>query len=136
MEEASEFVLPNFPFVQLPPPAAHISKGIPTAAARRVKIDFSQSAQPHPDGRRRFDAQPGAHNDGTRDIGSAPTPVVLLRLLDKSTTIEDIHKALRIAEGPGREGAIGMKRIILVVDRLARSSWGFAFVEFEEVEVS
>jgi RNA-binding protein 5/10 len=101
-----------------------------------VKIDFSQSAQPHSDGRRRQDAQSGSHNDGTRDIGSAPTPVVLLRLLDRNATIEDIAKALRGAEGPGKEGAVGMKRILLIVDRATKLSWGFAFVEFEEVEVS
>ena len=33
------------------------------------------------------------------------------------------------------EGAKGMKRIILIKDKITMASWGFAFVEFIYVQV-
>ncbi|KIO23361.1 hypothetical protein M407DRAFT_78133, partial [Tulasnella calospora MUT 4182] len=124
---SSAFLLPNFPFVQLPPPASK-----PTITGRRVKIDFSQSAHQGSDG-----ASGGAvRNDGTRDIGSAPTPLLLIRSLDKGTTIDEIAEALRTAEGPNGGGAQAMKRILLVRDRGSLQSWGFGFVEMLDVDTA
>lgn len=139
---ASAFVLPNFPFVQLPPPATHLNHSSATGpVGRRSKIDFSQSAQQQPEGTqtRGFHPEskkPQPKNDGTRDIGSAPTPVLLLRLLDKASDIDEIAEGLRRAEGPGKTGAAGMKRILLVKDRVSGNGWGFAFIEMINVEVS
>ncbi|KAG8885609.1 hypothetical protein FRB97_000517 [Tulasnella sp. 331] len=139
---ASAFVLPNFPFVQLPPPATHLNHSSTTGpVGRRSKIDFSQSAhtQPESSQTRGFHPEskkPQPKNDGTRDIGSAPTPVLLLRSLDKASDIDEIAEGLRRAEGPGKVGAAGMKRILLVKDRASGNGWGFAFVEMINIETA
>ncbi|EJU05772.1 hypothetical protein DACRYDRAFT_75153 [Dacryopinax primogenitus] len=125
--EASRFLTPNYPFVGLPPPASHAFGGVVNdTPGRRVKIDFSQSAQP----KFREQAPP---NDGSRDMGSQQTAVLLLRGLDPLTSIDEIEQALRNAAGEGKEGAEGMKRIALIRDRGTRMGWGFAFVEFKDV---
>ncbi|KAJ8699753.1 hypothetical protein PTI98_002844 [Pleurotus ostreatus] len=41
---------------------------------------------------------------------------------------------MRYSSGVGKEGAKGMKRIILIKDRVTMASFGFAFVEFIDVE--
>lgn len=145
---ASAFLLPNFPFVQLPPPAAHVASNTgPAPVGRRSKIDFSQSSQQqqHNEGgggsggggrmRTEISSKPQPKNDGTRDIGSAPTPVILLRSLDKGSDMDEITEALRKAEGPNSTGAAGMKRILLIKDRVFGNGWGFAFVEMLDVVV-
>jgi RNA-binding protein 5/10 len=38
--------------------------------------------------------------------------------------------------GPGKEGAQGMKRIILIKDKVTMASFGFAFVEFIDNQAS
>ncbi|KAG8941773.1 hypothetical protein FRC04_004090 [Tulasnella sp. 424] len=139
---ATSFLMPNFPFVQLPPPASK-----PAAVGRRAKIDFSQSAHQGSDGasggggprnRPGHDTMGKAaiRNDGTRDIGSAPTPLLLIRSLDKGTTIDEIAEALRTAEGPNGGGAQAMKRILLIRDRGSSQSWGFAFIEMLDVDTA
>lgn len=42
---------------------------------------------------------------------------------------------MKNSAGPGKEGAKGMKRIILIKDKVTMTSWGFAFVEFVDVQV-
>lgn len=133
---------PRFPFISIPPPASHGASALHAYNAavengtaqngRRIKIDFSQSAHP-PDrggGRGRHQA-----NDGTRDIGNTQAPVVLLRGLDFSSSLEMIAQGLRASAGPGKEGAKGMVRVILIKDKYTNASWGFAFVEFVDVQV-
>lgn len=77
-------------------------------------------------------------NDGTRDIGSAPTQTLLLRGLDPLTTEEEIVSALR--QLGGRAGELirqgGIRQVLLARDRSSRTSWGFAFVRFSDVRVS
>ncbi|KAE9406483.1 hypothetical protein BT96DRAFT_1055206 [Gymnopus androsaceus JB14] len=134
-EHARAFVDPLFPFVQVPPPASHgatataafyksLETGLPHNG-RRVKIDYSQSATPHEKGRSR-----GNTNDGTRDIGNSQAPVLLFRGLDPLSGPQAIHQAMRSSSGVGIEGAKGMKRIILIKDKVTMASFGFAFVEF------
>lgn len=138
--EAQRFLEPNFPFVLVPPPSHAIGGTYPTddgSRARRVKIDFSQSANPADGGMRsRGPRAPDGANDGTRDIGSAHVSVILLRGLDVGSTLDTIADALRSSEGPGRKSAKGMKRIILVKNKVSKISLGFAFVEFVDVQVS
>lgn len=78
-------------------------------------------------------------NDGTRDIGSSPTQILLLRGLDPLTSEEEIIATLSTVVGrPGneiREGA-GIKKVMIAKDRASRSSWGYAFVQFSDVRVS
>jgi RNA-binding protein 5/10 len=132
---------PLFPFIQVPPPASHgasataafykaLETGIPNNG-RRVKIDFSQSASPHERGRMARQNM----NDGTRDIGSAPAPVLLFRGLDPLSGPQAIAQAMLSSSGPGKPGAKGMKRIILIKDKVTLASFGFAFVEFIDVQV-
>ncbi|KAG8856873.1 hypothetical protein FRB91_000211 [Serendipita sp. 411] len=95
---------------------------------RRVKIDYSQSAAGT--GSRNGRNQ----NDGTRDIGNTPSPVVLLRGLDPISTLDIISEALKSSAGTTGQGAVGMKRIILIRDNFTAMGIGLAFVEFIDTE--
>lgn len=138
-DQARAFVDPVFPFIDLPPPAAHgasartaFYKALETGQqhnGRRVKIDYSSSANPA--GKR----GPVNMNDGTRDIGNTQAPVLLFRGLDPLSGPQAIAQAMKLSSGPGKEGATGMKRIILIKDKVTMASWGFAFVEFVDVQV-
>ncbi|KZV65850.1 hypothetical protein PENSPDRAFT_756163 [Peniophora sp. CONT] len=145
LESAREFVDPNFPFVHLPPPQSHgasasqvfwqsieVNPLAPTGG-RRVKIDFSQSANPS-DRNGTGNAKKGPGNDGTRDIGNAAAPVLLFRGLDVLSGPQAILQAMKTSSGLHREGARGMRRIVLVKDRGSMQSWGFAFVEFVDTQ--
>ncbi|KAG6850456.1 hypothetical protein H0H93_012877 [Arthromyces matolae] len=138
-EHARAFVDPLFPFIQVPPPASHgasataayykaLESGAPHNG-RRVKIDYSQSASPHD--RNRFNR--GNLNDGTRDIGNTQAPVLLFRGLDPLSGPQAIHQAMLYSSGPSMQGAKGMRRIILIKDKVTMASFGFAFVEFVDV---
>jgi len=141
-EHARAFVDPLFPFIQVPPPASHGAsasaayyKALETGAphnGRRVKIDFSQSATPHDKGR--FNR--GNTNDGTRDIGNSQSPVLLFRGLDPLSGPQAIYQAMLSSSGSGTHGANGMRRIILIKDKVTMASFGFAFVEFVDVAVT
>lgn len=74
-------------------------------------------------------------NDGTRDIGNTQAPVLLFRGLDPLSGPQAIAQAMKTSSGPGKEGAKGMKRIILIKDKVTMASWGFTFVEFIDVAV-
>ena len=133
---------PQFPFIQVPPPAAHgasataaFYKALKTGgqhSGRRVKIDYSQSANPNTGGR---SGRLANANDGTRDIGNSPAAILLFRGLDPLSGPQAIELAMRTSSGPHKEGAKGMKRIILIKDKTTLASWGFAFVEFVDVQV-
>ncbi|KAF8061457.1 hypothetical protein FPV67DRAFT_1609202 [Lyophyllum atratum] len=138
-EHARAFVDPLFPFIQVPPPASHgasvtaayyksLEMGTPSNG-RRVKIDYSQSASPHD--RNRFNR--GNMNDGTRDIGNTQAPVLLFRGLDPLSGPQAIYQAMLYSSGTTMQGAKGMKRIILIKDKVTMASFGFAFVEFIDV---
>ncbi|KAG6334939.1 hypothetical protein ID866_4156 [Astraeus odoratus] len=141
IEHARSFVDPLFPFVQVPPPASHgasaaaafykaLETGLPHNG-RRVKIDYSQSVLPHDRGRGRQNL-----NDGTRDIGNAPSAVLLFRGLDPLSGPQAIAQAMMGSAGPGKEGHKGMKRIILIKDKVTLASFQFAFVEFVDVQAA
>jgi RNA-binding protein 5/10 len=133
---------PQFPFIQVPPPASHgasataaFYKALKTGgqhSGRRVKIDYSQSANPNTGGR---SGRMANANDGTRDIGNSPSAILLFRGLDPLSGPQAIELAMKTSSGPHKEGAKGMKRIILIKDKTTLASWGFAFVEFVDVQV-
>ncbi|KAF9451221.1 hypothetical protein P691DRAFT_797096 [Macrolepiota fuliginosa MF-IS2] len=141
VDHARAFVDPLFPFIQVPPPASHgasattaFYKALETGGphnGRRVKIDYSQSASHHD---RRFNR--GNTNDGTRDIGNTQAPVLLFRGLDLLSGPQAIYQAMLSSSGPGKPGAGGMKRIVLIKDKVTMASFGFAFVEFIDVQSS
>lgn len=126
----------------MPPPASHgasaqtaFYKALDTGApnnGRRVKIDYSQSAMPADKAR----MQRGNMNDGTRDIGNTQSPVLLFRGLDPLSGPQAIHQAMLSSGGSGNKGPKGMRRIILIKDKVTMASFGFAFVEFVDVQVS
>ncbi|KAG8217416.1 hypothetical protein J3R82DRAFT_5558 [Butyriboletus roseoflavus] len=140
VEHARAFVDPLFPFVQVPPPASHgasakaaFYKALETGTphnGRRVKIDYSQSALPHDKGRRQN------MNDGTRDIGNAPAAVLLFRGLDPLSGPQAIAQAMMGSAGFGKEGHKGMKRIVLIKDKVTLASFQFAFVEFVDIQAA
>ena len=74
-------------------------------------------------------------NDGTRDIGNAQAPILLLRGLDPLSGPQAIAQSMYSSSGPGKEGGKGIKRIILIKDKVTMASFGFAFVEFIDVQV-
>jgi RNA-binding protein 5/10 len=140
-DHARAFVDPLFPFIQVPPPASHgasataaFYKALETGAphnGRRVKIDYSQSASPHD--KNRFNK--GNMNDGTRDIGNTQSSILLFRGLDPLSGPQAIYQAMLYSSGPGRNGPKGMRRIILIKDKVTMASYGFAFVEFVDIQV-
>ncbi|KZV80719.1 hypothetical protein EXIGLDRAFT_780627 [Exidia glandulosa HHB12029] len=144
VEHASVFLTPRFPFIDVPPPAAHgtaayyawqvaAEAGTLPPNQRRVKIDFSQSPPP---------GRPGAAtvrgpiqiNDGTRDIGTTAAPVLLFRGLDPISAPEAVAAAVRHSAGLGKDAGQGMRRVLLIKDKMTKASWGFAFVEFVDVQ--
>jgi RNA-binding protein 5/10 len=132
-------VEPNFPFINIPPPQSHgataaqaFAEGTGLHLGRRVKIDYSQSAQ---GGGPRGPGGGKPQNDGTRDIGNSPSAVVLLRGLDPMSTLDVIAEALKASSGAAGQGASGMKRIVLIRDRYTAMGIGLAFVEFVDTEV-
>jgi len=131
---------PLFPFIQIPPPASHgasatatfykaLETGVPHNG-RRVKIDYSQSVNPSEKGRLNRQNM----NDGTRDIGNSQVPLLLFRGLDPLSGPQAIAQAMYNSSGPGKQGAKGMKRILLIKDKVTMASFGFAFVEFVDVQ--
>lgn len=143
VEAARAFVDPQFPFIQVPPPASHgasataaFYKALKTGGqhtGRRVKIDYSQSANPNTGGR---SGRMANANDGTRDIGNSPAAILLFRGLDSLSGPQAIELAMKTSSGPHKEGAKGMKRIVLIKDKTTLASWGFAFVEFVDVQAA
>jgi RNA-binding protein 5/10 len=126
----------------MPPPASHgasaqtaFYKALEAGAphnGRRVKIDYSQSAMPADKVR----MQRGNMNDGTRDIGNTQSSVLLFRGLDLLSGPQAIHQAMLSSSGAGRQGAKGMRRIVLIKDKVTMASFGFAFVEFVDVQTA
>ena len=119
---------PLFPFVQVPPPASHaapaattfyraLATGLPHNA-RCVKTDYSQSSLPHDSGRGRQNL-----NDGTSDIGNALSAVLLVRGMDPLSGPQAIAQAMVGSAGPGKEGHMGMKKIVLIKDKVTLASF-------------
>jgi hypothetical protein len=71
-------------------------------------------------------------NDGTRDIGSVPNNILLVRNLDPLSSEEAIYHAFSEVTSSGTAAPL---RVLLVRDRHTQISWGFAFVEFATSQV-
>lgn len=80
-------------------------------------------------------------NDGSRDIGNAPSRFLFLRGLDSLVTESEIAEAFqasiekRAALESYQPGDGGLCRVLLVKDRQSTASWGLAFVEYADVKV-
>ncbi|GJN90911.1 hypothetical protein Rhopal_003925-T1 [Rhodotorula paludigena] len=142
VEHARAFVEPNFPSI---PWREHGAPG--QSDGMRIKINYSQktggwredqgaTARLTEDQRKAEGAQQGFYvNDGTKDIGTKPRNMLLLRGIDPLTSEEDILSALVRVGGRASQALAkgGIKRVMIVKDRASRSSWGFAFVEFDDL---
>lgn len=69
------------------------------------------------------------YNDGTGDVGESPTQFLLVRNLDTMLQEETIAKGLAKLD-------VIPKRVLLIRDRKTKLSWGFAFIEYQDVSVS
>lgn len=65
-------------------------------------------------------------NDGTKDISTTPTNLLLLRQLDHLTTEESIFNAVNTLQG--------VYRALLIRDKMTKMSCEYAFVEFTHVQ--
>ncbi|GAA5939364.1 uncharacterized protein JCM15063_004499 [Sporobolomyces koalae] len=147
VEHARAFVEPNFPSIPWK------ERGMPGPHdGMRIKINYSQksggwredqgaTARLTENQRRATEgttSQGFYVNDGTRDVGSTPTQILLLRGLDALTNEEEIVAGLTRVGGRA-SGAIargGVKKVFLTRDRGSRQSWGFAFVQFADVKLA
>ena len=69
------------------------------------------------------------YNDGSGDIGDTPTQFLLVRNLDTMLREETIATGMAKLE-------VIPKRVLLIKDRKTKVSWGFGFVEYQDVHVS
>ncbi|KAG0169022.1 hypothetical protein DFQ30_004049 [Apophysomyces sp. BC1015] len=67
-------------------------------------------------------------NDGSKDASFAPSGMILLRNLDSLSTEESIYNAVKRFDG--------VRRVLLIRDKLAKMSCEFAFVEFENLQLT
>ncbi|KAM0752948.1 hypothetical protein T439DRAFT_378702 [Meredithblackwellia eburnea MCA 4105] len=149
VEHARAFVEPNFPVVTW-----RIRSRPGPDDGMKIKINYSQKtggwrddqgagSRLNDDKRKAADgagAPAGFYvNDGTRDIGSAPTSILLLRGLDPLTNEEEVVQVLSSMTGrAGNEirDAGGIKKVLLVKDRSSKTSWGYAFIQFSDVRLA
>ncbi|KAG0662138.1 hypothetical protein C6P46_003531 [Rhodotorula mucilaginosa] len=147
VEHARSFVEPNFPSIPWRERA-----GPGPDDGMRIKINYSQktggwrddqgaSARLSEDQRSTTGAvsQGFYMNDGTRDIGTTPGSILLLRGLDPLTTEAEIATALSRIGGRASQEIVargGLKKVMLVKDRASRSSWGFAFVQLADTRLA
>jgi len=69
------------------------------------------------------------YNDGTGDVGDTPSQFLLVRNLDTMAQEEEIARGMaRLDSEP--------KRVLLIRDRKTKISWGFAFIEYQDVSVA
>ncbi|BGP40534.1 hypothetical protein JCM10449v2_004496 [Rhodotorula kratochvilovae] len=145
VEHARAFIEPNFPSIPWREPS-----GPAQYDGMRVKVNYSQksggwredqgaTARLTDDQRKAEGAPQGFYvNDGTRDIGTTPSNILLLRGLDPLTSEEEVAVALARVGGRANQEIArgGIKRVMIAKDRASRSSWGFAFVQFNDIRLA
>ena len=119
--------------------------GIPVLLVRHLHF-LIRFSDPRTGAEQEIVAGPPA-NDGTRDIGTSPCPMLLMRGLDSLTTKAEIGDALtkmfeavRKSEPSTSKSTIPpdstIKRVLLIKDRSSTASLCFAFAEFTTTQVS
>ncbi|MBW0469041.1 hypothetical protein O181_008756 [Austropuccinia psidii MF-1] len=162
VEHAKAFVEPAFPMVVWKEPNA--SRFDKSGDGLKVKIDYSQKEKVPFEVRQRereltqrgglssssFTNEPVQNhfnllsesplsviNDGARDIGGTPTSILLLRGLDPLSTEQEIAHHLQHIPDPSQTVLPdSIRKVMLIKDRLTHASWGYAFVQFAEVQVA
>ncbi|KAK4685451.1 hypothetical protein P7C73_g4697, partial [Tremellales sp. Uapishka_1] len=138
--DSSPYSLPVFnsqPTITMPAMTEHFE-------AKRVKIDYATPQIGGGEGAGSYGYSGNAYGGGNRphagerDIGKADggNRVLLLSQLDPGTSAQEILRRLgeEIArlvgkEGRGREAEATVARVVSIVHRESRNSWGFAFIE-------
>jgi RNA-binding protein 5/10 len=115
---------------------------------RKVKVDFAAT---HANDASTYAPPPPREttmrvpHDGMRDIGApgGGKRVLLLRGVEAGTHGAEVARRLgqEIARmvgklGREKEAETAVTRVVLIVDRSSRESWGFCFAEFATAEVS
>ena len=67
-------------------------------------------------------------NDGENDLGQVPHHILLVRGLDPLTTEETLYAAT--------SQMAALRRVLLIKDRASRMSWGFAFLDYHDIQVT
>jgi RNA recognition motif-containing protein len=99
----------------------HSSKWYSCSRNLRAKADFTASSPP-----KSLTQKVWVYNDGSGDVGDTPSQFLLVRSLDTILQEQAIAKGMaKLNSEP--------KRVLLIRDRKTRVSWGFAFVEYENV---
>jgi len=88
-----------------------------------VNVDAAPSSPP-----KSLTQKAWVYNDGSGDVGDLPSQFLLFRNIDTMLQEEAIAMGL---SGLGSQP----KRILLIRDRKTNVSWGFGFVEFQDVSV-
>ena len=65
-------------------------------------------------------------NDGENDLGQVPHHILLVRGLDPLTTEETLYAATN--------QVATLRRVLLIKDRASRMSWGFAFLDYHDIQ--
>ncbi|KAK4516151.1 Triose-phosphate transporter family-domain-containing protein [Mucor velutinosus] len=94
--------------------------------SRRNCLECRQSSSASAAEKRTYETEAIEINDGTKDISSSPSKMLLLRQLDHLSTEESIYNAVHSLQG--------VYRAILIRDKLTKMSCEFAFVEFLDIE--
>lgn len=120
---------------KVPFEARHRDREVPRRSPPVIDINDDQSP-------RSYSYNPAADsnasniNDGARDIGGTPTSILLLRGLDPISTEKEIAQHLQHIPDPSQTVLPeSIRKVMLIKDRLSRASWGYAFVQFSDVQV-
>ncbi|KAL1929084.1 hypothetical protein VTP01DRAFT_2143 [Rhizomucor pusillus] len=96
--------------------------------SRRTCVECRQPVEGSKAEKRSKEAESIEINDGSADVSSVATPMLLLRNLDNLSSEESIYKAV--------EHCDGVRRILLIKDKLTKMSCSFAFVEFDSRDLA
>ncbi|KAA1081263.1 hypothetical protein PGT21_032514 [Puccinia graminis f. sp. tritici] len=112
---AQEFLEPRFPFITWKEPEN--SEHGDYYNTLKIRIDYCTEPP---------EVKKNLGNGGDDDKSEMPNQILLLRGLDKKTTLQDIHTSSE---------RIPIQNIMLVMDRATQMSCGYAFVRFSSVAV-
>ncbi|CAJ0844450.1 9280_t:CDS:2 [Entrophospora sp. SA101] len=119
VEHARQFIEANHPFIMMDD--------------IRVRVEYSNSASAEDEESMESAALQSTptssfFNDGENDLGHVPYHVLLVRGLDPLTTEETLYAAT--------SQLAALRRVMLIKDRASRISWGFAFLDYQDVQAS
>ncbi|KAA1102300.1 hypothetical protein PGTUg99_024256 [Puccinia graminis f. sp. tritici] len=109
LDSAKEFIEPRLPLMSWKEPD-NSSHG---DYYRTLKIQIDYSTEPP-------EVKQKRRNDGDDNVGQMPISILLLRGLDKKTTLQDIHTSLQMICDPPE--SIPIQNIMLVMDQATCTS--------------